>query len=241
MMRFTAMFKTKPLELAPCVASPAKPARTLGEFFRFAVNVVFGVVIGQSFFNSASTFVPLSKLSQVEGVISALELILVYFLILTSWIAYYKTTKKKAYTDSRTGIARFGTDMLILYLYYHLVLLATHENPIQGGIFTYGLPVVFGAYVLWDFLKYLESRREDKARRVSRISSILTTAVWLGIFVFASYIYTVLMNFEPPLSSRGTEIQVIVFTLFSIVVVFFYRYVKWNIPSEYLPNRRPRR
>ena len=73
------MFKIRTLKLAHHVSGATKPAKSLGEFFRFAVNVVFGVVIGQSFFNSASTFVPLSKLSEIEGVLSALQLILVYF------------------------------------------------------------------------------------------------------------------------------------------------------------------
>jgi hypothetical protein len=206
----------------------------LGEFFNYAVHVVFGVVIGQSFLNSATILVPFSKFFESENAgLTAYQLVLVYFIILTSWIGFFLSTNKSKYSSTRIGMARFGTDFFILFLYYYLLILVTHQVGGHGDIFMYGLPAIFGAYVLWDFLKYLDNRTEAKklaaelGKEVDIKAGMRTTQLWFIIFMILASLYTAFQAFAPPLLRQNNELWIdVLSTTTAIGLIVYYRIVK---------------
>ncbi|HEY7733301.1 MAG TPA: hypothetical protein VIB07_00750 [Nitrososphaera sp.] len=213
-------------------SKPKTFAESISEYYTKAVHIVFGVILGQSFFNSASVLVPASNFVLNEkAFLKSYELILIYFIIVTSWIGYFKSTEKTVYSGGRLGIARFGTDFLILFLYYYLVILVTHESGTPGELFSNGLAAVFGAYLLWDILKYRELPEEQR-KADNRTTGMITTLIWFGEFVAMALTYYAITHFySPPL----TDVQILyadsICTTIAIALVTWYRIVKWREPS----------
>jgi hypothetical protein len=212
-----------------------KTFESISAYYTRAVHVVFGVILGQSFFNSGTVLVPVSKFLDGTTFLKAYELILVYFIIVTSWIGYYKSTSRTDYSEGRIGIARFGTDFFILFLYYYLLILVTQGVGIHGEIFSYGLASVFGVYLLWDFLKYLEIPKE-KRKEANRLTGIITTLIWFGEFFAIGLIYFALQNlYQPPITTDQQWQADVIFTTVAIGLVAWYRIVKWREPTGDLP------
>jgi hypothetical protein len=206
--------------------------KTLPDFFQHAINVLFAFVIISSFDIATHLFVPLSNLLEYVNFERSLALIFVYFFIITGWIGYFKSITHKEHTETKLGIARFGLDLIIVYLYYYLVTLVVNNN--YGDIFNWGLPTIVGLYVLWDILKWFEYRNDlnSETEKASRINRTLITAILLAGVLIQSYIHYYIISIIPSLLFGKIIVWEFMFIVTSIVMVLLYRRRKWLVRSE---------
>jgi len=113
---------------------------TLPEFYKYAVFVVFSVIIGQSFVKSTTVLIPFNRLFTYDGFENAFMLVLVYFFIITSWIGYFQSIIRKPHTETKIGTARFGTDLFILYVFYYILNLV--DKGAHGDLFVWAFPLI---------------------------------------------------------------------------------------------------
>jgi hypothetical protein len=186
------------------------PSR-LAEFYKYAVFVVFAVIIGQSFVKSTTILIPFNRLSTYEGFENAFMLLLVYFFIITSWIGYFQSIIRKPHTETKIGTARFGTDLFILYIFYYILNLVPDKRN-HGDFFIWAFPLIFGTFLLWDILKYFEYRRVVKEKHEDRRNRVVITAVFFGVVIAQSYLYENVVR-TLGLTYNGTPIWNIIFIL----------------------------
>jgi len=201
--------------------------KTLADFYQHAINVLFAFVIISSFDIATVLFVPFDNLWDYKNFERASALIFVYFFIITGWIGYFKSIRHKEHTETKLGITRFAIDLFILYLYYYLVTLI--RNNTYSDIFNWGLPIIFGLYMLWDILKWFEYRQDPEEERTGRINRALITAILLGGVLIQSFIHYYIITIIPPLFFGKIVIWELVFIITSIIMVFLYRRRKWLV------------
>jgi membrane-anchored protein YejM (alkaline phosphatase superfamily) len=126
-----------------------------------------------------------------------LALILIYFVIFTSWIGHYRSITHWPYSSDKVGITRFIVSLFALYLYYHSVnLLAEVNRQYYDDTLLYILPSIFGIYLVYDGLKNWEYRKEAKAKKKDIIYRTIITAVFLGGFIGSAVVYYFLIVTE---------------------------------------------
>lgn len=158
------------------------------------MTVVFAVVIAESFPQSVDIFLPSNNTISTYGRFeNASALILAYFLIISSWIYYFRSIIIDPHTETRYGVARFALDLFIVYLYYYLLILISNLSS-HSFIFVWVFPVIFASYLAWDWLRYLEyktSRRVPGQAQATRKNRLLITGMAFLTFVFTSVLYSV--------------------------------------------------
>jgi hypothetical protein len=200
--------------------------QSLSRFYKYAAFTVFAVVIGQSFLISTSILIPFSNLTTYDGFENAFMLILAYFFIISSWIGYFiSITKHPHNTKTKLGTARFATDLFILYLFYYLVSLIPN-NKYHSDIFVWAFPIIFGTFLFWDILKYLEYRKDTKKEKEDRRNRLVITAIFLAVFLVQAYIYVQMISMSASLKYDGNVVWNTVFTVTSFISVAVYRFRK---------------
>jgi hypothetical protein len=167
-------------------------------FYRYAVFIVFAVVIAESFPQSVAVFLPpeggdtnefYSDFFNNERVENILLLILAYTFIIAGWLNYFRASVASPHTETRFGAARFVIDLFIIYLYYYLLKVIPTQN-LHGQVFVWILPIISGSFLLWDVLRYYEYQRRIKPDQRHGIRGrILLTATMLGVIVTAAVFY----------------------------------------------------
>jgi hypothetical protein len=215
--------------------------KNLSEFYQHAVHVIYAVLISQSFFTAKDVFIPLSNLKTYDGFVNALALIFAYFFIITGWIGWYKSISKNPHGEGRLGIARFGTDLFIMFLFYYLLSLASPTKmETYGDTFVWVLPIIYGVYFLWDGLKYFEYKHELVPERRNRKNRSLITFLFFSAFVIQSVVYVHVMKNLHDLNWSGNTAWNPIFIIFSFTLTAFYRRRKWLVKHK-RRNKRTKR
>ena len=199
--------------------------KTLSEFYRYAIFVVYAVVIAQSFPDSTSVFIPLEKLFTYSGIEIALTSGFVYVFIITSWIGYFLSISKNVHTQTKLGTLRFALDLFTLYQFYYLLKLASNIEY-HGHIFTWLLPTIFVTFLVWDIVKYIEFKHESKKEKDERFNRTLITVVALAFLAVQSVLYSFVIPNISPLNYDGNNVWNIVFIITSTIIVTLYRWRK---------------
>ena len=109
--------------------------KSLSEFFQYAVHLVYAIVIGLSFDMAKEVVIPIEDVTKVPQLINLATLILGYFIVVTSWIGYFKSMQHKPHKENVLGIIRFGTDLFIVFLFYYFVSLTDPEKIVHFRCF----------------------------------------------------------------------------------------------------------
>lgn len=178
-------------------------------------------------------FIPFSKLLTLDGALLASSLVMAYFIIITSWIGYYKSIKKSGYTETKLGATRFGIDFVILFAYYYFISLLTADvepNPLLPiwmsvnyyDVFVWLMPILFAIYWAWDMVKFLEYRDESKKKKQDRRNRMVITIIFFWVFVAQSAAYQYLVP-QMELKLGGYVIWDFVFMALTTAAVLAYR------------------
>lgn len=200
--------------------------KTLPDFLLHAVNVVYAVVIAISFEISGSVVIPIENIHL--HAVNAGIVLLSYFIIVSSWIGYFLSTKIEPHRGV-LGIARFGIDLFIIFLFYYIVSLAQPRNEqFQHDIFLYILPILYATYLVWDVIKHIEYQRsnftiEEKQKRARWIA---ITIDYLVVFIFVSLFYYISTIYVP--NTGDTSLREWLFIAASIVFTAMFRRAKWK-------------
>lgn len=219
------------------VSSPEKENGSINVLYQYAIHIAFGVVIAQSFGITAKSLLPNEQLLSCDHILQLLAILMSYFIMITSWIGYYRSIKKNGYTETKLGTVRFGLDFVILFLYYYLITLIVDESltptlPVwiktnYYYIFRLILPFIFITYFVWDIIKYLEYRHESKRELETRFLRTLITSIYLIIITLQSELYSILIPIINtdiyPLKYNGCIIWDHLFVISSIIIIVFYR------------------
>jgi hypothetical protein len=201
--------------------------KTLSEFYRYAIFVIYAVVVGQSFSQVTLVFIPFEKLLNFTGFLTAFMLLFIYFFIISSWIGYFKSTSVRPHSENKFGLIRFGIDLIIIYEFYYLVNISTKPSN-YSDIFIYIFPFIFITFSIWDILKHLEFKIENQKEKEDRRNRFIVTLVFLSLFIISSLAYSNIVILQP-LLYYGNNVWDIIFILISWILVGYYRYKKWNI------------
>lgn len=182
--------------------------KDLSSIYVSFIDILFAVVLGQSFvlLNSEEGFKPW-LVQPRENAFGIATLLLVYGLVITSWIGYHQSTRKYPIKSP----LRFVIDVLLLFLYY-VGFVNANNFEIVSWIFFF----TFLSYTLWDVFRIVEYRTE------------MTSELWkrLGISVGFAIMFLIISLAHVPME---TQIQGIEWGLFVAILVLLvlYRYLKW--------------
>ncbi len=172
-------------------------------------------------------------------------LVLGYFIIVTSWIGYFKSVRSSPHKENRYGLLRFGVDLLIVYEFFYMVSLSNPEKHVDlSGVFVWLLPAIFLTFIIWDILKYVEYRKERTKQRALRRRRTWITITFYLVFVMLSVFYQTLnLTIElTNLSEAQTQLLNLTIDLLMIIssgiFIFLYRHSKWNHPQVVKSKKR---
>ena len=145
--------------------------------YLLTIQILFSIIIGISFIDYQKELVPFNWNFETAMIFVA------YATVLLSLIGYSIAVKYRYHRN----FLRFGLDLFLLYLYYQLVY--GLQNSFDYFLFIF--PIIFGVYVIWQFLEYVEWRRDDGNDKYKRkeflilfFGTLTFFAIFLAIFLF---------------------------------------------------------
>lgn len=125
----------------------------LSDHFVSLVNIVFGVVVVQSFSRNSNEIVHPELTTTIVGLGA------VYITVVSSWWGYHRliTVKGYRYKIGWAGFSRFVSDLIIVLLYAYL-LFSVEEIDKANNLVRYivGFPILFGFYIGGGLIRRLE-------------------------------------------------------------------------------------
>lgn len=214
------------------------------KFFPTILDVIYGIVLTIGFAIAVRISFPVSNLSpslsyydysfhlsNYDGFIHALALILLFVLVISSWIYHRKSLKDRVY-QGYWGNIRFALDISILFFYIYLITLTssdsiTNNNSVYiyfdyfGYTFLWGLPVIFLLYTLWDIIKYIEYK--DDLVKPTNTGRMATTVIFFVIFLIQAFIWMEFSNTERIQDHLHYFVPIVT----SIILMALFRIMKW--------------
>lgn len=205
--------------------------KTLGDFYQFAIHLIYAVIIGQSFFIASSVFVPIDNVFNFIGFENGYALFLAYVISITGWVGWARSISKLPHSENALGNFRFITDLIIMFLYYYLLSLANPDKIHRyGETFIWVFPAIFGAYIVWDILKYFEYKCDAQKAIKDRKRRLWITVGFFIVFVIQSFIFQYVTTDQQFLKWDGNVLWIEIFISSSFVMTIGYRWLKWKIP-----------
>jgi len=188
--------------------SAKKASKTPSETYVGFIDILFAVVIGQSFVLLIDKEYYANWFNNIPANAFGLAtLLLVYGLVISSWVGYHQSVKKY----ELRSIWRFLIDVILLFLYYVAFANANNFDIILGILIA-----SFVSYSVWDLLRvieYLESPRRDLLIR-------------LGYSVGFAIIFSVILALYLWIYPQVVEIKYF-FLPVAVVFLIVYRKIKW--------------
>jgi hypothetical protein len=205
---------------------------TLADFYRKTIDIIFAFIIGQSFLSIDPLLKSISEIFEFHNVINFLAVSFAYFVLIIGWIAYHKSIMFKPHFG-KFGNARYGVDLIVLFVTYYLLRLSKPIGDTQnvqyiqyGEIFLWTLPTLFILYCVWDVLKYVEYSHKSRKRLV--ISPIFA----VGFIIMAIVYHYMSMELTTQEFWENKSSIDIYFLVASIVMVLIYRIWKWDVQGK---------
>jgi len=128
----------------------------LSEIYVSFIDLLFAVVLGQSFILiSGEDMLPTWVADFLNSIPVIFNVLLVYALIITSWVGYHKSVIvlpiKSAY--------RFIVDVILLFLYYAAF---RYVNSIESLTIIFSL--IFCLYFVWNLIRYFIEYAQERSK-----------------------------------------------------------------------------
>jgi len=191
------------------------------------VDILFAVVIGQSFALLGSPTGFKSWFDDIEKYASCFaNLMLVYVLVITSWIEYHRSV-----SEYPEGVCRFVIDIILLFLYYMGFSYAADLITILM-IFT----CVFGFYSAWDGLRIIEYWRSKFKEERNELPKLKKLFIRFAISCLFMTIFWVIFDIYKSISTRLLLLEWVKGVLFIVILIILigYRILKRIIPEKLL-------
>jgi len=181
------------------------------EIYAHFIDILFAVVIGQSFVLLNSHEGYKSWLAQpAENTFGIATLLLIYGLVITSWVGYHSSIR---FYPIKYPL-RFVIDISLLFVYYIGFVNAKNFETIITLVF----PFSFLLYTLWDAVRLWEYRAHKSSVKELFKRSLISLSFTLGFFIIAGIYVYFLKEVE---WTHGAYFTII------LMMLIFYRYLKW--------------
>jgi hypothetical protein len=167
------------------------------------VDIVFGIILGESFLHITTVGVPLLTLRFAT-------LALAYGVVVSSWVGYHRSLRKQWHLMPW----RFIIDLFVLFDYWVLVTFYSDFST-----FLWAILALFGLYMVWGLFKAVEFENEA-VRYVKRLPYVCVALALL-------WTYPIVSN-RVSTSLIGDEVIEILYLLSVAVLVYLY----WAIPPR---------
>jgi protein-S-isoprenylcysteine O-methyltransferase Ste14 len=205
---------------------PSKPSN----FYQCTIHLFYGIIIAQSYEIAKNTIIPIGNIfSDSSHQLHSFGLFLSYFLIISSWTGYFRSISKKPHEDTLAGTTRYIFDIIIVFMQFYLLHLSTTDD--FASQFHIVLLIIFGLYVIWDWLKckeYPEPVTQKKKRVTSRAGK---TGLFLIFFIIFSSGYQFLSFGIWDQIFSNHQVFEISFIILASVLIAVYRFWKWRVPT----------
>jgi hypothetical protein len=207
----------------------------LEKFYIYAIHIIYGIILTQSFEISTSVFIPISQIPAGESwiaLVNGLAIILTQYIMISGWINYTVSINKRPHKiETLYGNFRFGVDLVITFIVFYLISLTTSENFENGfwESFIWVIPTLFGLFMIWDYLKSKEySNDYTKTEQITETNQRYKT--------FYAFLATIIVLITFGLSNNIFLIhQYDIMTLYLVFIIImfglntWYRIIKNNI------------
>jgi len=205
----------------------------LSEFYRKTLDIIYAFIIGQSFLSLDPLLKSVRYIFEPHNMIDLGAVSFAYFVVIFGWIQHHKSIVHKPHVG-KLGNARYGVDLIILFLTYYLLRLSRPNSEVAyGEVFLWVLPTIFFFYSVWDCLKYIEYYSIPK-KRVSR-SRIIITVVFGYAYIMMGYLYYADVSSLEINNQNFWSNKTIVDSWYigvSFLMMLFYRYRKWDVVKD---------
>jgi succinate dehydrogenase hydrophobic anchor subunit len=191
----------------------SREERLLSKTYSSFIDVLFAVVLGQSFVLLTSRdYYSMWFTDPYANAFGLFTLILVYGLVISSWVGYHQSIKNYPLKS----VWRFLIDIVLLFLYYFAFANAGNFNTVLLAI-----TVSFTAYVAWDIVRIYENRSSLKNHSI--LMDLLKRLGWSCAFAFLYFVVYLLYGYASPIviGIRWAFLAV------AFALLILYRYVKW--------------
>lgn len=210
----------------------------LNEFYKKTIDIIYAFIIGQSFLQLDSLFIPISTIFEFHKLVDIGALFLAYFITIIGWIGYHKSIMNRPHIG-RLGNMRFSVDLFIVFLVYYLIRLASPTSKVPYyDTFIWLIPVLFSTYLVWDTIKFFEYRNQSDEKRVEP-KRLGITALFLGVVILSGLAYYLLiptLTTNPQNFWNNKTILDTIFIPIAFTITIFYRLKKWKVERD-LPPR----
>ncbi len=185
------------------------PAKILCKTYVSFIDVLFAVVIGQSFVLLTDPEYYSTWFAQPYANAFGLStLLLVYALVITSWVGYHQSVD----VYPLRSVGRFLIDIILLFLYYF-----AFANAKDFGAVLLAITFSYLMYVIWDSFRIYENRANVNTDLKKRWGISIAFLVFY-LVAYLSYGYAI------PKVGQGIEW---LFLAIAIALLIVYRYAKW--------------
>jgi hypothetical protein len=202
------------------------------------LELIIAIILGQNLLQVESIFIPFYNIFTERGSLDASALVLVYVFVISGWIGY----QRSIYLHRHMGFfgdIRYGIDLAIVFFVYYLVSITNPKSQsLFGEAFIWLFPLIFGLYLLWDFVKIIEYRKSI-SKNVRKFRMIITMA-FLGVFILQSFLYQFSIRdakIPTPEEQFNKTDRDIYYIIISAVFVIAYRLFKWPIKEEIIEDK----
>jgi succinate dehydrogenase hydrophobic anchor subunit len=208
----------------------AKDTRLLSKTYSSFIDILFAVVLGQSFILLTSKdYYSTWFAKPYANAFGLFTLLLIYGLITSSWVGYHQSIKNYPLQS----VWRFLIDVTLLFLYYF-----AFANAGNFSVVLLTITACFSAYVAWDIFRIYENRSflGNHSKKMDLFKRLGWSAIFLGFYVLVYFLY----DYASPLIGGIDWL----FLAIAMALLIAYRYVKWYRsapPSlETLQNHQPK-
>lgn len=145
------------------------------EIYVITIQILFSIIIGISLTDYHKELVPF------EFNFETLMIATAFAAVLVSLVGYSITIQIRHHKN----ITRFIVDLFLLFLYYQLVYSPLNNFKYFLQIF----PLIFGAYLVWQILEYIEWRGQEGYADDKFIITFFGTVVFFIAFLLLAIFY----------------------------------------------------
>ena len=193
---------------------PMKPQNNkqdeTSDIYTHFIDILFAIVIGQSFvlINSPEGYKYWWTRPR-ENLFGIVTLILIYGLVITSWIGYHRSIRKFPIKTP----SRFLVDISLLFVYY--------MGFVNANDFQFVLVVFFASFLLyfvWDLLRLFEYQKDMLKLGLIKRSLISLIFWFFFLVIYLLYVYAL----------REMEWTYGAYIIIILTLLVLYRYLKWR-------------
>jgi hypothetical protein len=199
--------------LSTLVSVPEEERAQSKVYVRF-IDILFAVVLGQSFvFLSSQSGISLWIAAPYQNLVTLLDVILAYTLVVTSWVSFQTSTRKLPIRN----ISRFIIDVVLLFLYY-----LTFVNVGSFTTVSTILTVVFFLYFAWEIVRLFEYADNVEEGQLDLLRRTGMTALFLILFFGVTFAANV---------NKDSRMEILLWAA-SFVFLFIFRVLLRGGPKK---------